>query len=136
MGHELIGDGFIKRAGWLQYAASNDLILLMPQMEVWWTNPFGTWDANVPYRWQYTEDYFREEEDPLLFNTNQGVQPKAIKAMIDRLTQPIDSQIDYAKYNEAEDGYIGRAWWWYIWEFPYFMFLVFGCFSPYGGCDL
>jgi len=55
-------------------------------MEVWWTNPFGTWDANVPYRWQYTEDYFKEEEDPLLFNTNQGVQPMAMKAMIDRLT--------------------------------------------------
>jgi hypothetical protein len=30
MGAQLIGDGFIRRAGWLQYAASNDLIILMP----------------------------------------------------------------------------------------------------------
>ena len=30
MGHAYIGDNYFKRAGWLEYAASNDLILLFP----------------------------------------------------------------------------------------------------------
>merc|ERR1711937_1012172 len=53
-----------------------------------------------------------------------------MKAMIDRLIQPIDSEIDYTKYNEADDDYVGRGIWWYIRNFPYFLFLVMGCFSP------
>ena len=137
MGYASIGDNYFKRAGWLEYAASNDLIMLFPQANYALTNPLGNWDINVPQPWKYTEPwlgaYTEEGEHTIL--TNQGVQPKAIKAMIDRVISPQVSGIDLTL--DAENGdLVGRTIWWYLFNLPYFSFLVSGCFSPFAPCDL
>ena len=75
MGYVLNGDSYIYRSGFLQYAASNDLIILAPQMNWSLTNIFGTYDVNVPYRWQYTEPWlgvFTKKEDENI-ETNKGL---------------------------------------------------------------
>jgi short subunit fatty acids transporter len=67
---------------------------LFPQTNGHWRkNSFACWDFGMTG--SSTEDY----------NTNEGVQPKAIKRMVDRLTSPknstifsendIDSSFDY-----------------------------------------
>jgi len=48
MGFASIADNYFKRAGWLEYAASNDIIMLFPQSDYGLTNPLGNWDINVP----------------------------------------------------------------------------------------
>ena len=71
----LMETAYIYRSGFLQYAASNDLIILAPQMNWSLTNIFGTYDVNVPYRWQYTEPWlgvFTKKEDENI-ETNKGL---------------------------------------------------------------
>lgn len=137
MGFAAIADNYFKRAGWLEYAASNDIIMLFPQADYGLTNPLANWDINVPQPWKYTEpwlgQYTEEGEHTIL--TNQGVQPKAIKAMIDRILEPLESGTDLTIYDESKD-VIGRDIFWYLFNLPYFAFLVSGCFSPYAPCDL
>jgi poly(3-hydroxybutyrate) depolymerase len=78
-----IGETFVRHAGYNEWAATHDLIVLYPQadksepsMLAWWQpiNPNGCWDW-----WGYTgTDYA----------VKTGVQLAAIMGMVDRLAQP------------------------------------------------
>ncbi|MBF0345654.1 MAG: hypothetical protein HQL06_15680 [Nitrospirae bacterium] len=71
---EWVGDIFYKRAGYNEWAESNNIIVLYPQTKNGnLINPAGCWD-------------FFGYESPDFYN-NQGPQIKAIKAMIDRITK-------------------------------------------------
>lgn len=75
--------------GFERYAASNDLILLMPQVEHnMIRNTFSCWDIGM---------YFGAPSGDL-YDTKESVQPKAIMAMIERLTSPRDDR-DYTNKN-------------------------------------
>jgi len=82
---EMIGDAFIRHAGYNEWAESNRIVVLYPQAAVLerrvlgvalpWPNPQGCWDW-----WGFTgPDYARRA----------GPQIAAINAMIDRLVQPV-----------------------------------------------
>lgn len=81
---EMIGDAFIRHAGYNEWAESNRIVILYPQAAVLqrrvlgialpWPNPQGCWDW-----WGFTgPDYARRA----------GPQIAAINAMINRLVQP------------------------------------------------
>lgn len=70
-GRNKIDDTFTKQAGYLEWAASNNLIILFPQAKTNDLNPKGCWDF-----WGYTGvDYA----------CSLGVQPSAIHKMVQRL---------------------------------------------------
>lgn len=76
---EFIGDAFATGAGYNEWADSNKLLVLYPQVrssKLAPMNPLGCWDW-----WAYTDDDYA---------TRNGAQPAAIKALIDSLagTQP------------------------------------------------
>jgi poly(3-hydroxybutyrate) depolymerase len=78
----VIGDHFHGRAGYNLLADANDIIVLYPQVEASWFypyNPRGCWDF-----WGYSS------LDPMQpdFYTRDGVQQKAVRAMLARLAQP------------------------------------------------
>lgn len=65
------GDMYVLYSSYLQYAASNDIIILAPQVVNEPYNLWGCWDFTG-----YTgKDYFAKD----------AVQMKAVKAMVDRL---------------------------------------------------
>jgi poly(3-hydroxybutyrate) depolymerase len=74
---EIIGNAFFARAGYNEWAESNNIIVLYPQTTAktyWglpWPNPAGCWDW-----WGYTNGNY---------DLRDGVQIQAVKAMIDRL---------------------------------------------------
>lgn len=81
---EMIGDAFIRHAGYNEWAESNRIVVLYPQaaavkrrvlgVTLPWPNPQGCWDW-----WGFTgPDYARRT----------GPQIAAINAMVDRLVQP------------------------------------------------
>jgi poly(3-hydroxybutyrate) depolymerase len=72
-------------SGYNDYAVSNDLIMLFPQSKYSLDNPLGCHDT-----WGVTGDEF---------GTKNGVQPKAIMAMVDRLIEPKDPDFKYTKRN-------------------------------------
>lgn len=82
-GAALVGDVFARHAGYNEWAASHDLIVLYPQVRpsepsflAWWLpfNPRGCWDW-----WGYSgPDYA----------TRSAVQIATISAMVERLGQP------------------------------------------------
>ena len=77
-------------SGFNEYAVTNDLIILYPQVNGnAWFNTYNCWDIGI-----------QRGSDPY-YATNHGYQPKAIKAMIDRLTSPIESDKaeEYTKWN-------------------------------------
>lgn len=105
--YELIQFEFIMNSGFGQYATNNDLILLFPQANGHWRkNSFACWDFGMTGA--STGDY----------NTNEGMQPKAIKRMVERLNSPknatvfsdneIDSFLDEWKVTEIL-GQIGNS---------------------------
>ena len=86
--------------GWLEYSAANNLILIMPQAENDpLFNPFSCFDYTNYSTWWDKDAYA----------TKNGHQPQALKNMLDRLTQPLDSNFNYdsrniLKYNDFERG--------------------------------
>jgi len=73
-GRSYLDDTFVTDSGYLEWAGVNDIIVLFPQAKANTANPQGCWDW-----WGYTgADYA----------SDLGVQPKAIKNMVDRLTTP------------------------------------------------
>lgn len=67
----MIGTIFVEQTGFLEWAAGNDLIVLFPQAAPFEGNDRGCWDF-----WGGTGvDYYN----------NKGVQPNAIKKMIERI---------------------------------------------------
>ncbi|XP_046333528.2 uncharacterized protein LOC124116296 [Haliotis rufescens] len=73
MQRETIGDVFAKHAGYNEVAELNNIIILYPQIKSdSISNPNGCWDW-----WAYTGANY---------DTRDGVQMKAVKNMIDRVT--------------------------------------------------
>jgi poly(3-hydroxybutyrate) depolymerase len=81
---EAVGEKFVRHAGYNRWADSNGIIVLYPQTIsrsgfglfsfTYILNPNGCWDW-----WGYTGPEY---------HTHNGAQVRAVKAMIDRLTQP------------------------------------------------
>ena len=69
------GDQYIKNTGYLQWAADNEIIVLMPQV----VNTSGT-EYNPLGCWEF----FAFSPDSK-WDTNEGSQTAAIKRMVDRL---------------------------------------------------
>jgi hypothetical protein len=82
----------LKNSGFGGYASSNDMIILFPQAEFdYYWNPGGCWDFGgwgIP---SYQDRYA----------TNLGIQTKAIKKMVDHLSQPLDTSysVSYNMFN-------------------------------------
>ncbi len=71
---EFVDDAFAKNAGYNEWAESNQLLVLYPQVaasKIAPMNPYGCWDW-----WGYTDENYA---------TKQGQQVKLIKAMLDSL---------------------------------------------------
>lgn len=67
------GTTFVRNTGYDRWADSNDLVVLFPQaVSIPGRNPNGCWDW-----WGYTDGHYADRE---------GVQIRAIRAMIDRLS--------------------------------------------------
>jgi poly(3-hydroxybutyrate) depolymerase len=73
-GASFVGDAFVRRAGYLEVAEANRIVLLFPQVEPSYQplNPYGCWDW-----WGY------ESED---YATRNGPQVRAVRAMVADLT--------------------------------------------------
>lgn len=85
-GSEVIGDRYYKKTGYNEIADANQIIVLYPQVEPSDSkpnNPLGCWDF-----WGYSSV---DTENPN-FYTKNAPQMVAIKAMIDRLAQPKNSE--------------------------------------------
>ncbi len=77
-----IGETFVREAGYNRWADANGIVILYPQatavtrrflgIPIPWPNPRGCWDW-----WGFTGDDYA---------VRAGVQPRVIKAMIDRIT--------------------------------------------------
>ncbi len=86
----MIGDAFVRHAGYNGWAESNDIVVLYPQTAVLttrrlgttlpWPNPQGCWDW-----WGYTGPHYADRDGP---------QIKAVAAMIERLA---GSNLNYCK---------------------------------------
>lgn len=100
----------IQTSGWTQYAAANDLIIIFPQARWSLINPYACFDF-IGYTSWFSTDYM----------TKNGAQMKALKAMIDRVTEPRDPSYDYT--SNDRNGYsdftkfIIEAWEFY-WNLP------------------
>ena len=76
-GISVVGDAFVRDAGYNRWADANRLIVLYPQAiaSYWWPyNPRGCWDW-----WGYTGAQY---------HTNEGAQMRAVKSMLERLSTP------------------------------------------------
>jgi len=75
-GRAVVGDQFVRGAGYNRWADTNRLIVLYPQAIArwWWTyNPKGCWDW-----WGYSGAQY---------HTKEGAQIRAVKAMLERLSE-------------------------------------------------
>jgi poly(3-hydroxybutyrate) depolymerase len=81
-GTKSIGDRFVKGAGYLEWAATNRLVVLFPQIEPSYVplNPNGCWDW-----WGYEGDAFAQ---------HGGAQIAAVRAMIGALRGEAGSRMD------------------------------------------
>lgn len=68
-----IGDTFVEDSGYMRWAGSNKLIVLMPQAQSSTANPYGCWDW-----WGYTGSEYL---------TRKGPQIVAVRRMLDQLAQ-------------------------------------------------
>lgn len=80
------GIDLLSYGGFFEYAASNNIIVIMPQVKFdFFINPTECFDyVNYASWWSDTA-----------FATKNGIQPKALKNMLDRLTEPIDPAYNY-----------------------------------------
>lgn len=87
---KVTGQDLVRFGGFLEYAASNDIIVVFPQAVYnYFTNMFMcfSFDGSMNL-------------DPDFYNKN-GVQPSSLKRMLDRATSPIDPSTDYLANNIA-----------------------------------
>jgi len=84
---ENLSDIVPRKSGWLQYAAENDMIVIFPQVKSHYNyNSGGCWNNSYLGRTGQS--------------TKNGIQPKTLIAMVERLVQPQDSQkYDYESPN-------------------------------------
>ena len=68
---------------------------------------------------------FPETEDEDKYLTNKGVQTKALKSMLDRGIEDLDTEkYDYEAGNLLENGFFGNMiedWWTFSWNWPDFI---------------
>lgn len=74
MSSDIVQDKFAVNSGLNEWAETNDVVVLYPQTKASGSNPFGCWDW-----FGYTGPEY---------DTKNGAQVKAVRAMIDRLTSP------------------------------------------------
>lgn len=73
--------------GWLEYAAANDIILLMPQAKFdLMQNTFECFDYSGYVQW---------EEKKGVFAQKKSAQMQILKGMLDRVLEPLDIDYDY-----------------------------------------
>lgn len=77
MSAEQVGETFVRESGLNAWAAANRIVVLYPQAEPSLPNPKACWDW-----WGYDESSW--QRDPI-YDTRQGHQVQAIKAMVDHL---------------------------------------------------
>ncbi|EWG99970.1 PHB depolymerase family esterase [Halomonas sp. BC04] len=82
MDSKQIGEAFVRHSGLNEWAVANQRVVLYPQAETSLANPQGCWDW-----WGFTESTW--QLDPL-HDTREGVQVRALMAMIDRLEESPD----------------------------------------------
>lgn len=107
--------GGIPTYGLLQYAITNDIIIIFPQAEfsLYWGNFMPCFASNL---------VFQDTEDEDKYLTNQAVQYKALKGMLDRGIEARDSEsYDYNAGNLITNGFFATLvedWWIYTWNWP------------------
>lgn len=119
--------------GWLEYAASNDLILLMPQVQGDWLNPYECFDIINMNTWWSELNYI----------SKNSVHLGAFKRMIDRVTEPRSDSYNYGArsiQNLDENGIFWfdawRSWlawpgqieilaWYYVWGGTFWVMSLF-----------
>ncbi|QTF92650.1 prolyl oligopeptidase family serine peptidase [Halomonas sp. BM-2019] len=79
MGAEQIGETFVRHSGLNEWAAAHDRVVLYPQAETSLANPQGCWDW-----WGFAESTWQLHP---LHDTREGIQVRALMAMIDRLQE-------------------------------------------------
>ncbi|WP_445158746.1 poly(3-hydroxybutyrate) depolymerase [Halomonas sp. E14] len=80
MAHEQIDEAFVRHSGLNEWASANHRVVLYPQAGTSLANPQGCWDW-----WGFAESTW--QLDPL-HDTREGVQVRALMAMIERLEAP------------------------------------------------
>ena len=117
-------DVWPRYGGYLQWAATNDIIVLFPQAQIGlFDNPFACWAASPPYI---------SLDDTS--HTNEGLQPKIIKSMLDTLAKPrewdasryadldISTKLEYFDFWGNFDGWmvqmIEMGWYYIIFTIP------------------
>jgi hypothetical protein len=84
-GYTVIGDLYYDTLGYNEIADTNNLVLLYPQVQPSKKDPFnpqGCWDF-----WGYSQPKSSNPD----FYTNEAPQLKAVRAMVDRLADPIST---------------------------------------------
>ena len=84
-GYQSLSDG-----GYMEYAVTNDIILILPQAKFDLISNSGECFDYYNYGSWWDENAYL---------TKNGIQPKALKAMLDRLMQPLDTTFDYQSKN-------------------------------------
>mmetsp|Transcript_29887 Transcript_29887/g.45697 ORF Transcript_29887/g.45697 Transcript_29887/m.45697 type:complete len:85 (-) Transcript_29887:44-298(-) len=74
-----MGPAFVKHSGYLEWAASNNLVVLFPQVKLSKANNKGCWD----FKGLKVDPEIDETTDQ--YCTRDGAQVAAIKRMVDRL---------------------------------------------------
>ena len=103
---ELIGDAFLKMAGYNRWAESNRLIVLYPQAHETSQNPNSCWDW-----WGY---------DDAAYATRSGRQMAPVRAMLDRLAgngappDPFCAQFEASNVSHWQAGRARVCDWWFI----------------------
>lgn len=82
-----------------QYASSNDMIVIIPQAK------FDIFRNPAPCL-----DFIGLTGEEGSWITNQGIQMKAFKGMIDRVIEPRDDSFDYQAGNVYKYGYYKKVW--------------------------
>lgn len=91
--YEFLGLDMIKQSGFNDYAVTNDLIVLYPQTASHLVyNILGSWVKPVDNEIKYGKDNY---------------QVKAIKGMVDRLTEKT-LKSEFLSYNEYQEHYFSR----------------------------
>ena len=107
--------------GLVQYAASNDIIVIFPQAE----------NSIYPFNIApcLASRYVLGEADEKAFLTKEGAQPAAMKRMLDRLIAPRDdATYDIDGSNILQYGFFEDAieeWWVFLWDWGWISFRTF-----------
>lgn len=81
-----VGRAFVEDTGYLEWAATNKIVLLFPQAIELETDHYIGRNPPTCFDCYGTSSHpFDGSDDPFRYTTNQGLQPRAFKAMVDRI---------------------------------------------------